>query len=85
MKKPLTIIGIVIVVLLLIVVILPFVINVNRFKPTLESKRNGALGRKVEIGNIGLSIISGSVNVDNLVIAVDHPPSAIRLSSKRRS
>ncbi len=71
MKKPLTIIGIVIVVLLLIVVILPFVINVNRFKPTLESKLTDALGRKVEIGNIGLSIISGSVNVDNLVIADD--------------
>jgi AsmA protein len=71
MKKPLTIIGIVIVVLLLIVIILPFVINVNRFKPTLESKLTDALGRKVEIGNIGLSIISGSVNVDNLVIADD--------------
>ncbi|MGA8870949.1 MAG: AsmA family protein [Candidatus Acidiferrales bacterium] len=71
MKKPLTIIGIVIVVLLLIVIILPFVINVNRFKPTLESKLTDALGRKVEIGNIGLSIISGSVNVDNLVVADD--------------
>jgi AsmA protein len=71
MKKPLTIIGIVIVVLLLIVIILPFVINVNRFKPTLESKLSDALGRKVEIGNIGLSIITGSVNVDNLVIADD--------------
>ncbi len=71
MKKPLTIIGIVIVVLLLIVIILPFVINVNRFKPTLESKLTDALGRKVEIGNIGLSIISGSVNVDNVVIADD--------------
>ena len=71
MKKPLTIIGIVIVVLLLIVIILPFVIDVNRFKPTLETDLTDALGRKVEIGNIGLSIISGSVNVDNLVIADD--------------
>ena len=71
MKKPLVITGIVIAVLLLIVIILPFVINVNRFKPTLESKLSDALGRKVEIGNIGLSIISGSVNVDNLVIADD--------------
>lgn len=71
MKKSLTIIGIVIVVLLLVIIILPFVINVNRFKPTLESKLTDALGRKVEIGNIGLSIISGSVNVDNVVIADD--------------
>ena len=71
MKKPLVIVGIIVVVLLLIVVLLPFVINVNRFKPELETKLTTALGRKVEIGNIGLSIISGSVNVDNLVIADD--------------
>jgi AsmA protein len=71
MKKPLVIIGIVIVVLLLIIIILPFVINVNRFKPTLDSKLSDALGRKVEIGNIGLSILSGSVDVDNLVVADD--------------
>ena len=71
MRKPLVIVGIVVVVLLLIVIILPFVINVNRFKPALETKLSDALGRKVEIGNIGLSIISGSVDVDNLVIADD--------------
>ena len=71
MKKPLVIVGIIVVVLLLIVVLLPFVINVNRFKPELETKLSTALGRKVEIGNIGLSIISGSVDVDNLVIADD--------------
>jgi AsmA protein len=71
MKKPLIIVGIVVVVLLLIIIILPFVINVNRFKPTLETKLSDALGRKVEIGNIGLSIISGSVKVDNIVIADD--------------
>ena len=71
MKKPLVIAGIIVLVLLVIVIALPFVINVNRFKPTLESKLSDALGRKVEIGNIGLSILSGSVDVDNLVVADD--------------
>jgi AsmA protein len=71
MKKFLTILGIIVVVLILIAVILPFVIDVNRFKPTLETDLTSALGRKVEIGNIGLSILSGSVKVDNLVIADD--------------
>jgi AsmA protein len=71
MKKPLVIVGIIVVVLLLIVIALPFVIDVNRFKPTLETDLSNALGRKVEIGNIGLSIISGSVKVDNVVIADD--------------
>ncbi|HEY6442679.1 MAG TPA: AsmA family protein, partial [Candidatus Acidoferrales bacterium] len=71
MKKALIIVGIVIVVLILIVVALPFVVDANRFKPTLETDLTTALGRKVEIGNIGLSILSGGVTVDNVVIADD--------------
>ena len=71
MKKILIIIGIVIVVLILIVVALPFVVDANRFKPTLETDLTTALGRKVQIGNIGLSILSGGVTVDNVVIADD--------------
>jgi AsmA protein len=71
MKKVLIIVGIVIVVLILIVVALPFVVDANRFKPTLETDLTTALGRKVEIGNIGLSILSGGVTVDNVVIADD--------------
>lgn len=71
MRKVLIIVGIVIVVLILIVVALPFVVDANRFKPTLETDLTTALGRKVEIGNIGLSILSGGVTVDNVVIADD--------------
>lgn len=71
MKKILIIVGIVIVVLILIVVALPFVVDANRFKPTLETDLTTALGRKVQIGNIGLSILSGGVTVDNVVIADD--------------
>lgn len=71
MKKALIIIGIVIVVLILIVVALPFVVDANRFKPTLETDLTTSLGRKVQIGNIGLSILSGGVTVDNVVIADD--------------
>lgn len=71
MKKFLIILGIVLAVLIIVVLALPFVIDVNRFKPTLESDLTNALGRKVEIGNIGLSIFSGGVTVDNVVIADD--------------
>jgi AsmA protein len=70
-KKILTIIGIVVVVLLLIAVILPHLIDVNHFKPTIESQVSDALGRKVEIGDITLSIFSGGVSVDNVVISDD--------------
>jgi len=71
MKKILTIVGIIVAVLILIVVALPFVIDVNKFKPTIETNISDALGRKVEIGNISLAILSGGVSVDNVVIADD--------------
>lgn len=71
MKKILTIVGIVIAVLIVIVIALPLFVNVNRFKPTLEADLSSALGRKVEIGNIKLAILSGGVTVDDVSIADD--------------
>jgi AsmA protein len=71
MKKILMIAGGVIVLLLLIVIAIPFFIDANQFKPTLETDLTAALGRPVQIGNINLSIFSGSVSVDNVVIADD--------------
>ncbi|MDE3109945.1 MAG: AsmA family protein [Acidobacteriota bacterium] len=71
MRKTLTVVGIIIAVLIVIVIILPLFVNVNRFKPTLEADLSQALGRKVEIGNIRLAILSGGVTVDNVSIADD--------------
>jgi AsmA protein len=71
MKRALKIIGIVIVVLLLVVIALPFVINVNTFRPKLESDLSAALGREVKVGNLSLSILSGSVGAQDLSIADD--------------
>ncbi|MFZ3329471.1 MAG: AsmA family protein [Candidatus Acidiferrales bacterium] len=70
-RKPLLIIGGIIVLLFLIILALPLFINVNQFKPTLETKLGVALGRKVGIGDIGLSIISGSVTVKDVSVADD--------------
>ena len=71
MKHPLKIVGIVIAVLLLIVIALPFLVNVNAFRPRLQSELSTALGRDVKVGNLSLSILSGSVAADNLSIADD--------------
>jgi AsmA protein len=71
MGRTLKIIGIVIVVLILIVVIAPFLIPVNHFRPEIEEQASAALGRKVEIGNLSLSLFSGSLGADNLSIADD--------------
>jgi AsmA protein len=71
MKRILKIVGIVVVVILLIVIALPFLVNVNSFRPKLESELSTALGREVKVGNLSLSILSGSVSAEDLSISDD--------------
>jgi AsmA protein len=70
-KKPLMIIGVIVVVLFLIVLALPLFINANQFKPTLQTDLGSALGRPVGVGDISLSILSGGVTVSDVSIADD--------------
>src|SRR5579864_1872008 len=70
-RKVIYIVAGVIVVLLLVAAVLPFVIDANRFRPEIESSLNTALNRKVDIGNIRLSILSGGVTVENISISDD--------------
>jgi len=71
MKRALKIIAIVIAVVLVVVIALPFVVDVNSFRPRLESELSTALGRDVKVGNLGLSILTGTVTADDLSIADD--------------
>ena len=69
--KVLKIVGIIIVVLIVIVIAIPFFIDANTFRPKLESELTEALGRQVKVGNLSLSLFSGSVEADNIAIADD--------------
>src|SRR5277367_4522090 len=71
MSSALKWIGIVVVVLILLLLIAPFLIPVDKFRPTIEQKATEALGRKVQLGKLSLSLISGSLGVDNLSVADD--------------
>jgi AsmA protein len=71
MGRTLKIVGIVIVVLILLVVIAPFLIPVNHFRPQIEEQASAALGRKVSVGNLSLSLFHGALGADNLSIADD--------------
>ena len=71
MSSKLKWVAIVVVVLLAVLIIVPFLIPVNKFRPTIEQKASASLGRKVELGNLSLSILSGSLGIDNLSIADD--------------
>ena len=71
MKRLLKWIAIVIAVLIVVVLVLPFLIDVNMFRPRIESELTNALGRKVTVGNLKLSLWSGSLAADNIAIADD--------------
>lgn len=57
--------------LIVIILVLPFLISVNQFRPTIQQKLTDALGRQVQVGNLSLSILSGSLGADDLSIADD--------------
>ena len=71
MKRILTIAGAVLGVFILILILIPVFISGNTFRPKLESMASQALGRNVQIGNLGFSLLSGSLTADNLSIADD--------------
>jgi AsmA protein len=71
MSRTLRIILVVVAVLIVLVLAAPFLIPVNQFRPTIEDKASAALGRKVNVGNLSLSLFSGSLAADNLSIADD--------------
>ena len=71
MRRSLKIIGIIIAVLVVIVIAVPFVLNANDFRPRIESDLSAALGRRVTVGNLKLSVLTGSVAADDLSISDD--------------
>jgi len=71
MKSAFKIIGIVVVVLVVILIALPFFIDVNMFRPQIESELAASLNRQVKVGDLKLSILTGSVAASDLSIADD--------------
>ena len=63
--------GIVFAVVVVILIALPLLINVNSFRPKIESELTTAMGRQVTLGELSLSILKGSVGVNDVSIADD--------------
>jgi AsmA protein len=70
-KRYLRIGGFTLAALFLVLIVLPFLIDVNQFRPELESKASAAFGRQITVGHLSLSILSGSVRADHIAIADD--------------
>ena len=71
MGKKLRILLIAIVVIVVLLVAVPFLIPVNKFRPTIEQTASDALGRKVSVGDLSLSLISGSITAKDLSVGDD--------------
>ncbi len=71
MKRALKIVGIVLSVIVVALIALPFGINVNSFRPKLESELSTALGREVKVGNLDFSLFGGRVSAQELSVADD--------------
>jgi AsmA protein len=69
--KLLKILAIIVGVLIVIAIAIPFFIDANTFRPKLESELTDALGRPAKVGNLSLSLFSGSVSADDISIADD--------------
>jgi AsmA protein len=63
--------GIAFAVVVVILIALPLLINVNSFRPKIESELTTAMGRQVTLGELSLSILRGSVGVNDVSIADD--------------
>jgi AsmA protein len=50
---------------------LPFLIDVNHFRPMLESRASQVLGRNVKLGNLSLSIFSGKLVAKDVEVGDD--------------
>jgi AsmA protein len=71
MSSKLKWIGIAVVAIIAILFIVPFLIPINKFKPTIEAKASEALGRKVQLGDLSLSLFTGSVGIDDVSVSDD--------------
>src|SRR5438270_755572 len=70
-KKGLYVVGGIILLIIISAVALPFLVDVNHFRPTIEARLKQTLCRPVQIGEMHLSLLAGGVSVQNVVIGED--------------
>jgi len=57
--------------LVVLVALAPFLTHADQFRPLIEGRASTALGRKVDIGNLTLSLSSRSLTAETLTVADD--------------
>jgi AsmA protein len=57
--------------------LVPFFVNAEAFRPTIESELSSALGREVTMGHVTFAILAGSLDAEDIFIADDPEFSSI--------
>jgi len=58
-------------VVVILVITAYLLIDANRFRPTIEAQLSNSLGRKVQVGDLSLSLFSGGISARDISIADD--------------
>lgn len=58
-------------VLVVVIIAVPFLVNADSFRPTIQSQLQSSLGRQVVIGGLSLSLLAGGVTADDIAISDD--------------
>src|SRR5208282_4747272 len=56
---------------LVTLVVIPFLVNVDTFRPQIENQLSSSLNRKVSLGHLSLSLFTGSLIAENISVADD--------------
>jgi hypothetical protein len=67
----LAVVGVVIVLILIAALVVPMLLNADAFRTRIEASLTQSLGRKVTIGKLELSLLSGGLLAENAVVADD--------------
>jgi AsmA protein len=65
------VLGSIVALVLLVVLCIPLFLNADGFRARIESTLTTSLGRKVTLGQLGLSVLSGSLVAENATVADD--------------
>ncbi|WP_348260742.1 AsmA family protein [Telmatobacter sp. DSM 110680] len=77
LKQWVLVVAAVVFLLLFVISLVPFFVNAESFRPTIESQLSSALGRQVTVGSLTFSIMAGSLDAEDISIADDPNYSAV--------
>jgi AsmA protein len=77
LKQWVLVVAAVVFLVLFMISLVPFFVNAESFKPTIESQLSSSLGREVTVGQLTFSIMAGSLEADDISIADDPHYSAV--------